>query len=53
MAEHPAPMTSVPVSPTSSISTKPAAIVPAIAPMVFAAYSLPNDPLSSDESRLR
>ena len=33
--------------------TKPAAIVPTIAPIVFAAYSFPKEPLSSEGSRLR
>ena len=37
IAEHAAPMYSVRVRPTSSISTRPAASVPRIAPIVFAA----------------
>ena len=35
-------MTSVPVSPNSSIRIRPATSVPTIAPRVFAAYSRPN-----------
>ncbi len=42
VAEHAAPMTRVPVSPKSSMRTRPAANVPRIAPSVFAAYSRPN-----------
>ena len=37
IAEHPAPTHSAPDRPNSSISTNPAAIVPMIAPIVFAA----------------
>ena len=39
IAEHAAPTSSAPVSPSSSISAKPATAVPTIAPIVFAAYS--------------
>ena len=44
VAEHTAPVTSAPVSPNSSIRTKPAIAVPKIAPSVFAAYSFWNAP---------
>ena len=55
MAEQAAPTSSVPVSPSSSIRTKPAAIVPTIAPDVLAAYSRPKelDRLAGSRERWR
>ena len=41
-SEHAAPTARAPVSPSSSIRTNPASVVPMIAPIVFAAYSRPN-----------
>ena len=43
IAEQTAPTHRAPVRPSSSMRMRPAARVPMIAPMVFAAYSRPND----------
>ena len=48
VAEHAAPTSSAPVSPSSSISAKPATAVPTIAPTVLAAYSCWNAPAIPD-----
>ncbi len=53
VAEHAAPTSSAPVSPSSSISAKPATAVPTIAPTVFAAYSCWNAPAIPVRPELR
>ncbi len=47
-------MRSAPLSPNSSMKTRPASSVPATAPSVFAEYSRPNaSPIASDLVRWR